>query len=36
MTRRGHVYRRKTKSGGWSRWYAVIDAERETNEHAGR
>lgn len=29
MTRRGHVYRRKTKSGGWSRWYAVIDAEKE-------
>jgi integrase len=29
MTRRGHVYRRKTKAGGWSRWYAVIDAEKE-------
>ncbi len=29
MTRRGHVYRRKTKSGGWSRWYAVIDAVKE-------
>lgn len=29
MTRRGHVYRRKTKSGGWSRWYAVVDAGRE-------
>jgi integrase len=31
MTRRGHVYRRKTKSGGWSRWYAVIDAEKESD-----
>ena len=29
MTRRGHVYRRKTKTGAWSRWYAVIDAEKE-------
>lgn len=24
-TRRGHVFRRRTKSGGWSSWYAVID-----------
>ena len=29
MTRRGHVYRRRTKSGALSRWYAVIDAEKE-------
>lgn len=27
--RRGHVYRRPTKSGGWSRWHAVIDLEPE-------
>ena len=26
--RRGHVYRRRTKSGGWSAWYAVIDLDR--------
>ena len=25
--RRGHVYRRRTKHGGWSSWHAVIDAE---------
>ena len=31
MTRRGHVYRRKTKTGGWSRWYAVVDADRESD-----
>lgn len=29
MTRRGHVYRRRTKSGGWSRWHAVIDLKPE-------
>ena len=28
MSRRGHVYRRKTKSGGWSAWHAVIDVDR--------
>ena len=27
--RRGHVYRRRTKAGGWSRWHAVIDLEPE-------
>lgn len=26
--RRGHVYRREAKSGGWTSWYAVIDVER--------
>ncbi len=26
--RRGHVYRRRTKSGGWSAWHAVIDLDR--------
>lgn len=26
--RRGHVYRRRTKSGGWSSWHAVIDFDR--------
>ena len=25
--RRGHVYRRRTKNGGWSSWHAVIDTE---------
>lgn len=25
--RRGHVYRRPAKNGGWSRWHAVIDVE---------
>ena len=29
VTRRGHVYRRPTKSGGWSRWHAVVDVEPE-------
>ena len=29
MMRRGHVYRRPTKAGGWSRWHAVIDLEPE-------
>ena len=29
VMRRGHVCRRPTKSGGWSRWYAVIDLEPE-------
>lgn len=28
MSRRGHVYRRRTKSGGWSAWHAVIDLNR--------
>lgn len=27
--RRGHVYRRRTKSGGWSAWHAVIDLDRD-------
>ena len=27
--RRGHVYRRRTKSGGWTSWYAVIDLDRD-------
>ena len=27
--RRGHVYRRRTKSGGWSSWYAVVDVARD-------
>lgn len=26
--RRGHVYRRRSKSGGWTSWYAVIDLDR--------
>ncbi len=26
--RRGHVYRRRTKGGGWSAWHAVIDLDR--------
>ena len=26
--RRGHVYRRRTTSGGWSAWHAVIDLDR--------
>ena len=26
--RRGHVYRRRTRSGGWSAWHAVIDLDR--------
>lgn len=26
-SRRGHVYRRRTKNGGWSSWHAVIDTE---------
>lgn len=29
--RRGHVYRRRTKSGGWSAWHAVIDLDRDTD-----
>ncbi len=34
MTRRGHVYRRRTKTGGWTRWYAVVDVGR--GEHGKR
>ena len=32
--RRGHVYRRRTKSGGWSAWYAVIDLDRDAGRAA--
>lgn len=28
---KGHVYRRRLKSGKWSSWYAVIDAPRRGN-----